>query len=187
MNRDGGWSKAGTASAPVRGQHGGQAPDIAVDAAMEHPLYKKAHDAYEGGDANTAADLLREHVRQVPEHSNGWNDLGTVVYEQDDVDEALNCFRKAILADTTNYTAFENLIDAYVGAERYGEASLLAKQWRESSPESARPLVALARLYLMAGDCAAASEALTKAISIEPDNRFVARALQALSGASSES
>ena len=43
--------------------------------AAERPIYREARSAREAGDAETATALLRKHVREAPEHSEGWNDL----------------------------------------------------------------------------------------------------------------
>ena len=143
-------------------------------------LSQQAQSACEAGNTETATALLREHVREVPEHSEAWNDLGTLVHARGEPEEAIQCFRKAVLANPENRTAFENLIDAYVEAEKYREAALLAERWCDAAPQTVGPWITFARLNLMAGDCSAAKNALEKAQSIEPAHPLVRSALDAL-------
>ena len=143
-------------------------------------LYQQAQSACEAGNVETATTLLREHTREVPEHSEGWNDLGTLLHERGEPEEAIRCLAKAILADPENRIAFENLINAYVAAEKYQEAVLLAERWRDAAPQTVEPWIAFARLNLMAGDCFAARDALEKAQSVQPGNPLVRAALNAL-------
>ena len=155
-------------------------PQRAIGNRPGQSLYQQAQSACEAGNTETATALLREHVREVPEHSEAWNDLGTLVHARGEPEEAIQCFRKAVLADPENRTAFENLIDAYVEAEKYPEAALLAERWCDAAPQAVGPWITFARLNLMAGDCSVARDALEKAQSIEPDNPLVGAALEAL-------
>ena len=156
-------------------------PDGAtVATVMEHPLYTQASETHAAGDNETAISLLREHLSMAPDHSAGWNDLGAIMYEQGDVEEAARLFSKAVLADPGNSTAFENLVDTYTNPEKYAEAALLATRWSEHAPESPAPWIALAKLNLMAGNTEVAREDLDRARAISPENEFVGEAISLL-------
>ena len=152
---------------------------------VEHQLYTQASEAHAAGDYETAISLLNEHLSRTPDHSEGWNDLGAIMYEQGDIEEATRFFGKAVVANPGNSTALENLIDTYTSAEKYTEAALLATRWSEHAPESPVPWIALAKLNLMAGDSEVAREDLARARAISPDNEFVAEAIGILDAGSS--
>ncbi len=143
-------------------------------------LYDEARRASLSGDKTGAKAILLRHLQGQPSHSNGWNELGALVFGEGDFQGAIECFKKAVLFDPQNAAALENLVETCVSAERYNEAALLASQWTQSAPQCAAAWVVWAKLNLMSGNSHTAREALVKAFALDPSNRFVNEALAAL-------
>jgi tetratricopeptide (TPR) repeat protein len=126
--------------------------------------------------------LLRKALGGAPSHSEGWNDLGLLLFRSGRMDEAAECFRKAHRAAPHNLDALENLIELFLRSGKCGPAAALALQWTRSHPSCARAWIAWAKLNLLAGDLACAKAALTQALESDPANPSVQSALESLEG-----
>jgi len=124
--------------------------------------------------------LLRRSLAQASSHSEGWNDLGALLFRSGQVDEAADCFKKAYRADPQNLDALENLIQLFIRSGKYQPAAALASHWTRSHPSCARAWIAWAKLNLLAGELASAKTALTTALQIDPANAVVRSALEPL-------
>jgi tetratricopeptide (TPR) repeat protein len=132
--------------------------------------------------------LLRKSLVGASSLSEGWNDLGVLLFRSGKTDEATDCFKKAYLSDPQNLNALENLIEHFIRLGKCEPAAALALQWTRSHPSCSRAWIAWAKLNLIAGESASAKAALTRALKIDPANAVVQSALESLeSGASSHS
>jgi tetratricopeptide (TPR) repeat protein len=126
--------------------------------------------------------LLRKSLAGAPSPSEGWNDLGVLLFRSGKMDEAADCFKKAYLADPQNLNALESLIELLSRSGKREPAAALALQWTRSHPSCARAWVAWAKLNLLARELASAKTALTRALKIDPANAVVQSALESLEG-----
>jgi tetratricopeptide (TPR) repeat protein len=126
--------------------------------------------------------LLRESFAHAPSHSEGWNNLGALLFRSGRMDEAAECFRKAYLAAPQNLGALENLFELFIRWGKCEPAAALAAQWTRTHPSCARAWIAWAKLNLLAGEIVPAKAALTRALQIEPANPAVQSALESLEG-----
>ena len=126
--------------------------------------------------------LLRKSLAGASSLSEGWNDLGVLLFQSGKMDEAADCFKRAYRADPQNLNALESLIENFIRSGKCQPAAALAWQWTRSHPSCARAWVAWAKLNLIAGDAASAKTALTRALKIDPANAAVQSALESLEG-----
>ncbi len=132
--------------------------------------------------------LLRKSLVGASSLSEGWNDLGVLLFRSGQTDEATDCFKKAYLSDPQNLNALESLIEHFIRLGKCEPAAALALQWTRSHPSCARAWIAWAKLNLIAGESASAKAALIRALKIDPANAVVQSALESLkSGASGNS
>ncbi len=126
--------------------------------------------------------LLRKSLAGASSLSEGWNDLGVLLFQSGKMDEAADCFKRAYRADPQNLNALESLIENFIRSGKCQPAAALAWQWTRSHPSCARAWVAWAKLNLIAGDAASAKTALTRALKIDPADAAVQSALESLEG-----
>ncbi len=72
-----------------------------------------------------------------------WNNLGTVMKDRSQIDDALNCLRQAISLAPIHLTAYSNLLYSLYFSPEY-DATAILNEHRRFNDQHARPLTALA-------------------------------------------
>jgi Flp pilus assembly protein TadD len=124
--------------------------------------------------------LLKGAFGKTTSHSEGWNDLGILLFRSGRMEEAIECLSKACRADPQNFRAIENLIELFSRAGKRGPAAALALQWTRSHPSSSRAWAAWGKLNLLAGDLTGARAALARAHRSDPADAAIREALESL-------
>ncbi len=124
--------------------------------------------------------LLRTSLVAASSLSEGWNDLGLLLFRNGKMDEAADCFKKAYVADPQNLNALERLIELFIRSRKYEPAAALALQWTRLHPSCGRAWIAWAKLNLLTGELVSAKTALTRALRIDPANAAIQSALESL-------
>ncbi len=100
-----------------------------LDGAAEHYLAALAISRHLPATASQLADI--------------WNNLGTVLKDRGQIDDALNCLREAILIAPNHLTAYSNLLYSLYFSPNY-DATAILNEHRRFDAQHARPLTALA-------------------------------------------
>lgn len=153
---------------------------MATSLTTEEAVYEQVERARESGDVQAAIALLLPHVKESPDDSRAWNELGTLLHSSGDHARAIECLKRALQAAPHDPVAMENLVLTFVSAGRNPEAALLATRWSESEPENAQAWSLLGRLHLMAGQPDAARQCLSRALNLAPNDAVANQAMGAL-------
>ena len=102
---------------------------------------------------------------------------GKVQKKEDLLAQAENAYRNAIRLDPDHQPSYRGLSVLLSETERKKDAYALLHHWVQYRPQSAEPLVELARLYVENDQSDTAVELLSDAINIEPDNDLALRAM----------
>ena len=79
--------------------------------------------------------LLRSVTQEYPDHINGWVNLGAILMQRGETDEAVECFDKAIALDPNDFDARFKKGQVFLLQKKYEEAHSLFKKALELSPE----------------------------------------------------
>lgn len=79
--------------------------------------------------------LLRSVTQEYPDHINGWVNLGAILMQKGETDEAVECFDKAIALDPNDFDARFKKGQVLLLQKKYEEAHSLFKKALELSPE----------------------------------------------------
>ena len=103
------------------------------------------------GRRRAAVERLERLARRHPRHAEGWNTLGTIVFD-DDPRRALACFRRAVALDRRNANALGNVAGALGRLGRVDAARRALARARRLAPHAARYVLLDIRLDFDAGD-----------------------------------
>jgi tetratricopeptide (TPR) repeat protein len=129
--------------------------------------------AYNGGDYETAAKSFEEVIETDAEQPAVWANLGNCYSKLDDNEKAMNAYQKAIELDPENASYLQNLGSIYAAM---GQADKARETYEKAATMSASldPKAAAINYYNMgvtyinAGKNQEASDALKKAIELDP-------------------
>lgn len=103
-----------------------------LDASDPQPWYNITVALRNEGRTDEAQVELIEFLQANPTHANGLNDIGCHYLDLGETDEAMKCFKKAVVVDPFGISARLNLIRLLCDSKQYPEATphleILAKQ-----------------------------------------------------------
>jgi len=143
----------------------------ALDCVPEHPtaLQLMGLLARKRGDAPAAEDLMRRSLKMFPAQPHVWNNLGNVLDAQQRLDEALNCFERAISVDDSYADAHYNRARLLLLLKRFPEAQVAGWRAAELSPQPKLALLQLqAQIQSELGQLQPALETLDRALKLLP-------------------
>ncbi len=139
---------------------------------------------FDQGNYARAIESFQTAVQHNPRNADAWYNLGATYYylgkqqrNAEWLQQADQLFRQALAADPNHADSWRSLAVLTVENGRTDEAFEMIKTWRASAPYSAEPVIELARMYSEAGNRTQASQLLSDALQIDPNN---ARALKAM-------
>ena len=140
--------------------------------------------AFERGDHAQAINAFQQALNRDPNNADAYYNLAACYYQlgvgkqnPQFVNQSEQLYRQAIANDDRHIDAHRGLSALLIETGREKHAFDLLEGWRQRYPQSAEPLVEIARLYQEYGDNRRAADLLADAL--RNDNRNV-RALKAL-------
>ncbi|MBZ5585105.1 MAG: tetratricopeptide repeat protein [Acidobacteriia bacterium] len=119
-------------------------------------------------DADSAIKHLERAVALAPRFAAGWNNLGTIAYQQRKFRRAAECFRKALEADPETFDALVNLGGALLALNEIDEAIGCNVQAVARRPKDALAQSQLGVSYFAVGNFELAVKHLELARQIDP-------------------
>jgi Tfp pilus assembly protein PilF len=140
--------------------------------------------AYESGQIAQAITNFRRALTLDPQSSDAYYNLASSYYQlgkqsqnQQWITQAEQLFRQSIALNDQHIDAHRALAALLVETNRERYAFDLVNDWRQRYPQSAEPLIEIARLYQEYGDNRRATDFLSDAVRVDSRN---VRALKAL-------
>jgi len=124
--------------------------------------------AHQSGKNEIAVDLISKAIGVCPSASMYYN-LGNALQSQGRIDEAVECYRKALLFDSKYYKAHGNLGNALLAQGMLEEAVESYRRALIINPDVAEVLCDLGNALCIQGKFSEALESYQKAILIKPD------------------
>lgn len=112
-------------------------------------LFQEAYKADEEGDFLKAEKIYRQILKLDPKYSMAWNNLGWILYDQQQkYKEAEKCYKKSLRCDKNNFVAWNNLGILYYRQKKdYEKAKHAWKTAITLNPEFLKALSNLSVLY----------------------------------------
>lgn len=151
-----------------------------TDGDDERALTALGIDLSRAGDHARAVALLEKVVSRRSDSSAAFADLGMALLEGGRINEAVGAFSSARALDPMSAQAHYGLGLAYQGLERWHEAIDAFAATERLAPDSAVGAFSLGLTLGKLGDFLGRRRALLRAASIEPDDREIRAALEAL-------
>lgn len=140
--------------------------------------------AYESGQLAQAVNRFQQALNLDPNNSDAYYNLASSYYQMGKqaknsqwVNQAEQLFRQSIAINDQNSNAHRALAGLLIESDRQQSAFDLVDDWRRRHPTSAEPLIEIACLYQEYGDNRRATDFLSDAVRLDPQN---IRALSAL-------
>lgn len=140
--------------------------------------------AFETGQVAQAINRFQRALNLNPNNSDAYYNLASTYYQlgnqsqnQQWVGQAEQLYRQAIALNDQHVDAHRGLAALLVETKREKFAFDLVDDWRQRYPQSAEPLIEIARLYQEYGDNRRATDFLSDAVRLDTQN---VRALKAL-------
>ncbi|MDB4766853.1 tetratricopeptide repeat protein [bacterium] len=140
--------------------------------------------AFDRGDNSSAINAFQQALNRDPKNADAYYNLAACYYKlgvekqnKQFVDQAEQLYRQAISYDDKHIDAHRGLSAMLIETGREKYAFDLLDGWRQRYPQSAEPLVEIARLYQEYGDNRRATDLLADALRNDSRN---ARALKAM-------
>ncbi len=137
----------------------------------------RGRQAFEVGQFNEAANRFQLALQRKPNDANGLYNLASTYHNVAKVtrnwpllSQAEQFYRQAITADSRYADAHRGLAVLLAETGRTDSAFDLVRTWQQRNPQSAEPLVELARLYQEFGDRAQATQLLSDALVRDSQN-----------------
>ena len=175
-NSDARQALASQAPAPIQ-----QQTVVSVPAKSTEELVVEAQQLAQQGQAAEARTLLEQAIAQNPHLAIAHSDLGVVAYSLGDVAAAQAAYEQAVKLDPANSNFSKNLADLYfVAVGRPDDAIQMYLDLFRKNPRDIEVLTALGQICQAVGRPDEAKTFFRRALEIEPWNREVREALQAL-------
>ena len=140
--------------------------------------------AYQSGQYAQAINSFQQALNASPNNADAYYNLASSYYQlgkqtqnQQWVVQAEQLFRQAISLNDQHVDAHRALAALLIETDRKRYAFDLVDDWRNRYPQSAEPLIEIARLYQEFGDNRRATDFLSDAVRLDSEN---VRALKAL-------
>ena len=149
-----------------------------------HRQNRIGRESFESGQVAQAINRFQRALNLNPSSSDAYYNLGSTYYQlgkqsqnQQWVTQAEQLFRQSITLNDQHVDSHRSLAALLVETDREQFAFDLVDDWRKRYPQSAEPLIEIARLYQEYGDNRRATDFLSDAVRLESQN---VRALAAL-------
>jgi|GEM_PF-4434366 len=114
---------------------------------------------------------LKEFIKQKPESSSGWHNLGLAYFGMGDVEKALTYLKKAYKLTPSDHKTLVALANAYSEEGKFKDALHYYDKALAISPGYLNAWTNLGTCYFKKGDYPKAKEAYKKALSLESNNQ----------------
>ena len=114
-------------------------------------------------------ELLEAVLEAGPRDKVAWSLLGLWHQEQGELDEAAECYQKAIEIDGSFAPALNNLGGVYFEKGELGQAAEVCQRVLQTNPKDPRTHLNLGRIYLKEGDVRGALRQWRLVLAIDPD------------------
>ena len=139
---------------------------------------------FQQGQYAQAIEMFQRSVNDDPRNADGYYNMAVTYYylgkQQKNatwLQQSDQLYRQALNLDPSHVDAYRGLAALLADAGRSQDAIQMVQNWRVQQPDSAEPVIELARLYREAGDRSTATQLLADALNIDGNN---ARALKAM-------
>ncbi len=139
--------------------------------------FRQADEALATGDLAAARAALEKGLRRVPDHANGWVNLGNIQLLEQDWAGATSSFERAMQVDPSHYLAMNGMGAALLGQGQLDPAVEWFLRAVEAKPEYITPLINLGDIAVLQNEAAAAIQYYALALQVDPFARDPALAL----------
>jgi protein O-GlcNAc transferase len=130
--------------------------------------FQQADQHLEAGDYALARAALEKGLKRVPDHANGWVNLGNIMLIEQDWAGAVTCYERALAIDSVHYLAMNGLGAANLGLGSYEAAVEWFLRAVEAKPEYITPLINLGDIAVLRNQPAAAIKYYALALEVDP-------------------
>ncbi len=150
---------------------------LAQNEAYPDDTFRQADEHLAAGDYAQARAALEKGLKRVPDHANGWVNLGNILLLEQDWAGAESSFQQALQIDAAHYLAMNGLGAAALGQGQLDPAVEWFLRAVEAKPDYITPLVNLADIAVLQNEPAAAIKYYSLALQVDPFAREPALAL----------
>lgn len=138
-----------------------------MDAAIR--IYNAGAESFRGGDLDTAALRFKEAVQLAPDFADAYAALGSTCLAQGETQNALDAANSALGIESGNRGALRTKYNAQIAlGDDAGAAETLAVMAKSDSAGTAEALFSRGRQAFEAGDVEMATQALSRAVEVDP-------------------
>jgi len=130
--------------------------------------FRQADEHLEAGDYGKARAALEKGLKRVPDHANGWVNLGNIMLIEQDYDGARASYEQALKVDPVHYLAMNGMGAALLGLTQYEPAIEWFLRAVQTKPEYITPLVNLGDIAVLRNQPAAAIKYYALALEVDP-------------------
>ncbi len=130
--------------------------------------FARADEFIAAGDFVGARAALEKGLKRVPDHANGWVNLGNIMLLEQDWAGAQGSYERALQADPAHYLAMNGMGAALLGLEDYEPAVKWFLRAVETKPEYITPLINLGDIAVLRNQPAAAIKYYALALEVDP-------------------
>jgi len=135
-------------------------------------LFHRALAYHQSGNLFQAATVYREILKDHPNHGFALNNLGLILMDHGDLDEAVRCFAAALSVNHDDADAHNNLGNVFY---RQGELATAVECYRKAiriNPRHTNGLCNLGNALKDQGFLSEAAECYRQALSLDPDHKW---------------
>lgn len=133
--------------------------------------FRLADQQLAAGDLAAARASLEKGLKRIPDHANGWVNLGNLMLLEQDYQGARANFARALEIDPAHYLAMNGMGAALLGLASYEQAIEWFLRAVETKPEYITPLINLGDIAVLRNQPAVAIKYYALALEVEPAAR----------------
>ena len=147
------------------------APAAAQGDVYPDDTFRQADQHLEAGDLAKARAALEKGLKRVPDHANGWVNLGNIMLIEKDYPGAQASYERALQVDPVHYLAMNGMGAALLGQNVYEPAIEWFLRAVQTKPEYITPLINLGDIAVLRNQPAAAIKYYALALEVDPYSR----------------
>ena len=136
------------------------------------PPYNLGFTSYYEGELDSAFFWTGKAIASNPDFAPGYNLLGLIHTDNDDIPEAEKAFKKSIELDSTLSWAYSNLGNLFYDRKEYTQAEEFAQKSIEFDPNDPEAFYGLGRIKIKTGKFSQAKDMYEQALQLNPKHPY---------------